>query len=953
MSTYAPELEQPSTSRVRAAGVSYGTFENQRKTADVVLWSARVTLLLALFVSTWCLAGYFATGRLITLGIVTLSLAISLVHPKVYTSIKTGVPKTIVIALLAVLLGSCQLIPLSKAIDLLSPGVSQIRADFAGDAAHRPLSIAVKDSPTYLSLSRWDTKTAVSTLVIGLAGLMLGWVLFRDDRSRLMLLVGFALCGSSIIFWGIIQQVAYPDQIIWGLSNPGQSKPFGTFLNRNHAADLLGMSIGCAMGLIYWCYGLRFGTSARSYAGVAFTAKWLVRPSVLSCLVLLGWLGLGLLLTLSRGGWLAAMIAIGVITGSVYLAEKKNRDGIRKPRNGRHRAGHQSNGGAFATLIILASLITTSGILLGFSKLGDRVSERLEQLGFSALASDTRFDHWVQALPAAAHYLPLGSGLGTYGYAHLPFTESLEGTWYSYAHNEYLEVLVEAGIPGIILLFALIVAFAHAMRGVFADRHSLAARATGLAACVAFVMQSVHAIGEFGLAMPANLLGLSILMGAGLAAASTAPRSGKQSRSRQAEPPLTGRHPIREGNQALGASRLRRDSGQEMHFSNERDSSGPRVNRHLAVSIGLSVFMTAGIFHLSNRVYLDRHLGHTEFSSLTPSPDIEETNARITQVKALVERFPDSQRPRLRLARLQAHSVRRTWYDELKQEAEDDGLVIDSAELWRSVGLDNAIYVLHQPHDTSQDQGTDGQRAELAHRLATNQGLNRVRSDLVDLLAINPMRPKARLLLAKVDAATGNPWRQHLSQLQQLSSGDPETSFAIGLLAMTAGDTTSMVRQWRQTIDFNPRMLETIVQVSRQSVPDQVVANELMPGKWDIPYRLSLEMKLNPADAHLRDLLLDRAAILIDQSDLGRLDRIRAHYQVANEQGDYPAAAEWLLKAVQLEPHDAYLRYQAANALVKSKRLNEAKTQIRIGSGLAPREERYKRLLLSLQHRDN
>ena len=219
----------------------------------------------AVFASTWCIAGHFPMGRLLTLALTGLALGVALIDPRFIASRQQSVPSVLLIAFAAVLFGVFQLVPLDHLAGRIAPGVVEIKTRYSQGLADSASELSVtaegqsdvtdrrsttrdrEMAPTGLTLSRWDTKTAVSTFMIGLVGMTLGWLLFQTDAARIFLLAGIALCGASQVFWGIIQQVAYPDLIVWGYENPGNSSPFGTFLNRNHAADFLGMSIGCTI----------------------------------------------------------------------------------------------------------------------------------------------------------------------------------------------------------------------------------------------------------------------------------------------------------------------------------------------------------------------------------------------------------------------------------------------------------------------------------------------------------------------------------------------------------------------------------------------------------------------------------------------------------------------------------------------------------------------------------
>ena len=925
---------------------------SRRREGTFSVWTARLLLMTALFASTWCFAGYFPIGRLITLALTALALGVALFDSTLFSKHAERIPHVLSIALLAVLFSAIQLIPLSASIELIAPGLSDARRDFSEVVLEEPMAeselrddvstlqnakvkvedLAIADGAwmsTCLTLSRWETKTAVSTLVIGLAGLTLGWFLFQTDSACIFLLVGIGLCGASQVFGGIIQQVAYPDQIVGRHLNPGESTPFGSFLNRNHAADLLGMSIGCAIGLMTCSRMHWLKRSGRAYDRSTSSTRWLVRPETLAVMLLFGWLAIGLLLTLSRGGWISSALSLA----GLWWFWRRSSPVRRKALAGALTSQKRS----FSAIVVATLFVAISSMILAagmtWSGSFEQIALRFRHLQVETMFTDARFEHWVGAFPAAAHFLPLGSGLGTYGYAHLPFTEPIGGTWYSHAHNQYLELFVETGIPGITLLFSGMVGCLVVIPRAFRGGRSPSETGIAVAAMIAFLMQSIHAISDFGLAMPSNLLALCVLIGAGVSATA---------RTRKAATKYGG-HKSGAGIQFDSISRRFRYSGQSIN----RLSPQPL---HFAVAV--SVLVVLSLMHLGHCVRIDNALKETKFSSRTPAPAVNATQDAIVYMTDLIERYPDAQHPRLRRARLRVHLVKRKLYDQLRAEAVDASTQPDARELWQRVSLENAIFILGKDASVSPDSTFQAMQMELSSELEGESELMRAFGELRELLSINPMRVKAQVLLTQVAAATGRPWRHRIQRLEQLSSGNPETTFAIGLLAMSAGNNEAMMRQWKQTIEFDVTKTMTIVDTVRQRVTDKALVDGLVPDHWRFPYRMALACKAGDETDDLRRLLLERALELVDRSDLEGSDRLEAYYRVSNEMEEYSAAAEWSLKAVQLDPKDPDLRYRAAKALVKSEKFDEAESHVRIAASLAPHEVRYKRLLTSLQRRN-
>lgn len=67
---------------------------------------------------------------------------------------------------------------------------------------------------------------------------------------------------------------------------------------------------------------------------------------------------------------------------------------------------------------------------------------------------------WAGTLAAIPAYLPFGSGLGTFDliYAQFQAGSDIQLSYVNHAHNEFLELVLEAGLPGLLLIVAYLIA---------------------------------------------------------------------------------------------------------------------------------------------------------------------------------------------------------------------------------------------------------------------------------------------------------------------------------------------------------------------------------------------------------------------------------------------------------------------------------------------------------------
>jgi O-antigen ligase len=75
------------------------------------------------------------------------------------------------------------------------------------------------------------------------------------------------------------------------------------------------------------------------------------------------------------------------------------------------------------------------------------------------LAQQGRLENWPVVIDVAGRHQPFGTGFGSFDpvYRSAEPLETLDWTFFNHAHNEYLEVWLEAGWPGLILLGAVLV----------------------------------------------------------------------------------------------------------------------------------------------------------------------------------------------------------------------------------------------------------------------------------------------------------------------------------------------------------------------------------------------------------------------------------------------------------------------------------------------------------------
>jgi O-antigen ligase len=115
----------------------------------------------------------------------------------------------------------------------------------------------------------------------------------------------------------------------------------------------------------------------------------------------------------------------------------------------------------------------------------------------------TRYGAWPRTWQAAGDFAPFGSGIGTFVdiYPRYEDPALVDGTYMNHAHNDYLELALETGAPGLALLFAFLLWWGK--RALSAWRHPQHADVFARAASIASAAILIHSAVDYPLRMTA------------------------------------------------------------------------------------------------------------------------------------------------------------------------------------------------------------------------------------------------------------------------------------------------------------------------------------------------------------------------------------------------------------------------------------------------------------------
>lgn len=369
-----------------------------------------------------------------------------------------------------------QIVPISAQwLAILSPKASEI------------YQLVGSESFT-LSLDRY---ASLSALLKGTAYTLFAFnavVLVNSVKRVKWVLYTIVVSGTFQAFYGALEILLGAD-VSWVFGLEQGDRANGSFVYHNHLANYLMMSLCIGTGLIVsqlhqtasgsWHERLNRWTSA------IMSSKMIVRL----CLVIMV---IALVMTRSRMGN-SAFFAVTVIGGIVALLLYKNR-----PR---------------ALTVLIVSLIAIDTLVVGTVFGLSKVKDRLES---TSVQAETRDQVVEWSMDIIKDYPYTGSGMGSF-YTIFPSYSDYNIGYYNFAHNDYIQFIVEAGIPATLVLgLAVLWAIWLCLKSI-RTRNSKTLKGTALGSLMAIVGMLIHITVDFNLQPPANaVLFIMILVLAGV-----------------------------------------------------------------------------------------------------------------------------------------------------------------------------------------------------------------------------------------------------------------------------------------------------------------------------------------------------------------------------------------------------------------------------------------------------
>ena len=385
-----------------------------------------------------------------------------------------------------------QVVPLPGALlRLLRPDDGAWSATLPGSHDH---------SFSSLSIAPYNTRIHLILVVCGAAVFFFARMLGRDRASRRRLVTWLVTLGTFEALYGLVQYLTGWQKIFGYVKKYNLEEATGTYINRNHFAGFLEMVIPFGVALVLYESAKlprkvvpgRNSRIKRVLGGrkLSRIGLWLLATTAMVA---------GLLFSLSRMGIISAVASLAVMAAFSGFQRK---------------AGLWFAAGIMACGIILVLWMGAGAALGRFGTISEEY----------ASADESRWSLWKDTTRLISGHPFLGSGLGTFPVAFTRVQSTFLGRFVNHAHNDYLELASDLGIPAAALFFgstgALLVRVAR--KAASSEVSFERAMALGCLGSIAAIL--LHSLTDFNLYIPANALVFSLILG--LAASIPAANSG-------------------------------------------------------------------------------------------------------------------------------------------------------------------------------------------------------------------------------------------------------------------------------------------------------------------------------------------------------------------------------------------------------------------------------------------
>lgn len=366
-----------------------------------------------------------------------------------------------------------------------------------------PLSAPILSELSPLSLAHWssfdnnsvaasisvDPKITQVSLLLSISYFLIFFLtlVLVTNRQRVKTLAYTLVCsGLFQAVYGAVMTMSNWEYGFFIKKNVYLGLATGTFVNRNHLAGYLEMTMAIGIGLLIASLATEAGVTTMkrkllNLFRLLLSAKARLRLSLMMMVI-------ALVLTHSRMGNTAFFVSL-FMTGVIGLVFSK----------------HATR----SMIVLLVSLVIIDILIVGQWFGFEKVKQRLEQ---TSEISENRDEVYQYGLEQWQDYRLAGGGLGSF-YAVFPQYRGVDVIGYNReAHNDYLQFATETGVIGLVLLALMtLVSLLAAILAHYRRRDPLM-RGISFASIMGILAILIHSTVDFNLQIPANAATFVVLL---------------------------------------------------------------------------------------------------------------------------------------------------------------------------------------------------------------------------------------------------------------------------------------------------------------------------------------------------------------------------------------------------------------------------------------------------------
>jgi uncharacterized membrane protein YidH (DUF202 family) len=356
-----------------------------------------------------------------------------------------------------------------------------------------------------LSVEPLSTRGASSSLF--LCGLLI-WsasVVWGHRKAYPSLLLGLVLLGILVGGFGVVGAFFRSKPNLLGLF---YGSSFSVFVSKNSAGAFLNITLAAALGLAVW-KGEKIYSAVDRQLRSRDTRQWpwnakfqyclkttfeKLDPSAVLCVLSVLLLAFCVAISLCRGAFLSAIVALMVCVAVAWPGKRRSALLV----------------GCFVAMV--TAVVAMASLQLDQTSLS-RI-ESIENFDVELEKQTGRLYIWGVASRAAMHYGWLGSGLGTFHVAALPFQVPSSEGWYYHAESLVAETVVTLGFLGSLAALVALLVSVRCLLGIYHTERFREYLPLEVAGVFFLASQALHACIDFAWILPGVYIPSALFLGA-------------------------------------------------------------------------------------------------------------------------------------------------------------------------------------------------------------------------------------------------------------------------------------------------------------------------------------------------------------------------------------------------------------------------------------------------------